>query len=82
MKITNPDQLVGAWSISIDDGPEDAVTGDSRSFRRTPGPINVRVKATLKTGVNGGQTRAFATETAEVLVAGTAKTIPITLPLN
>ena len=82
VKIANPDRLAGGWSLAIDGGPEEPVEGDSKSFRRTPGPINVRAKAAIKTGADGSQTKAFATETADVLVTGTPKTITITLPLS
>jgi len=82
VKITNPDRLAADWGLSIDGGAEERITGDSRSLRRTPGPITIRVSARIKTGANGGPTRDFATEAADMLVAGTPKTIPITLPLN
>jgi hypothetical protein len=82
VKITNPDRLAGDWSLSIDGGPEERAAGDSKSIRRTPGPITVKVSATIKVGANGPQTKQFTMETADILVAGTPKTITIPLPLS
>lgn len=82
VKISNPDRLAGAWWISINGGPEEQGSSDSKSFRLTPGPITVRVKAGIKTGADGTQTRTYTTEASDMLVAGTPKEIRITLPLS
>ena len=80
VKIANPDRLGGGWTVSINGGPEEAGTSDSKSFRLTPGPITLRVKARIKTGQDGTGFRDYSTEVSEVLVAGTPKEIRITLP--
>lgn len=82
IKIVNADRLAGLWLLSIDDGPEEPIEGDSKSLRRTPGPITVRVKAALKIGAAADQTKPFATELADNLEVGVPKTIPISLPLD
>ena len=80
IKISNPDRLAGAWAVSINGGPEETGTGDSRAFRVAPGPIIVRFKSDIKDGADGGKTRPYATETGDQLTAGTPKTWSITLP--
>ena len=82
VKIVNPERLVQPWKLSVDGGTEQEVFGDSKSISRTPGSITVRVQAKIKTNADGTQTRDFTTETAEILAAGAAKIINISLPSN
>jgi len=81
VRISNPDRLAGVWRVSINGGPEEIGSSDSKSFRLTPGPITVRVRADIKAGVGGTQTREYTTELSDLLVAGTPKEVRITLPL-
>jgi len=78
LKLSNPERLVGSWTLSINDGPDEPCEGDSKSFRLSPGSVTLRVKATVKT-VNGAQ-RPYQSELADVLVAGAPKIMTITLP--
>jgi uncharacterized protein YdeI (BOF family) len=80
IKLADPDRLRDGWSVSINGGANEQVDGDSKSFRLTPGTITVRVNATVKAGKDDSETKRFATETGDLLVAGVPKVITVTLP--
>ena len=77
VRLTNPERLGGAWSVSLNGGPEEPGASDSKSFRLTPGPVVVRVKADVK---DGAGTRDYTTEVSDLLTAAAPKEIRITLP--
>jgi hypothetical protein len=80
IRIANPDRLAGAWTVSINGGPDVTAADDSSSFRMTPGPITVRIKATIRTGDTAHPTRRYTTDAAAVLAPGVPQTITVTLP--
>ncbi len=82
VRIGNPDRLAGVWSLSVNGGPDEEGSSDSKSIRLTPGPVTVRVKAVIKTGPTEADKRDYSTEVADVLTVGTPKEFRITLPLN
>jgi len=80
VKLSNPDRLAGGWTLSINDGAEVEVPGDSKSLRLAPGVITARIKATVKSGKDDQAVAAFATEVGDVLGAGAVKVVSVALP--
>jgi hypothetical protein len=76
--IGNAERLAGDWALSVDNGPEETVSGDSRAVRHAPGPIRIRVRGMLRPA-GSGESKPFCKESAESLAAGEAKTITIEL---
>ena len=82
VKIANPDRLAGKWSVSLNGGPEHEGVGDTKVLHVAVGAVTVRVRAEIKTGPDGTQTKEYTVEAGEIIPAATNKTISITLPMN
>lgn len=80
IKIANPDRLAGAWSVSLNNGPDLPGASDSKTFRVTPGLVTIRLEALVKSGTNDASTKTFSTERGEVLKAAASTEVLITLP--
>lgn len=79
VRLTNPERLADRqWKLAINNGGDIVERGVSKAIRLTPGPVLLRLTASIRS--HDGSTREHMEEKATDLPPGSSAEIPFTLP--
>lgn len=81
LKVTIADfeKVKGPWTIALNGGTAESVSGPEKTFTLTPGQMQLAVEATIMTGVNGNQERRVRREDLVQLKAGEISKVSLAL---